>query len=144
MQTIYFYNSKEPYGFLNNYTRTRIFIFEKWYPTVEHAYQAQKATNAKDHELIRTAPTPKDARILGQQIKMIDGWDNIKIGVMRACLIAKFTQHPQLLVELISTENSEIVEDSPIDSFWGIGEHKNGQNNLGKLLVEVRNLLNKN
>lgn len=31
-----------------------------------------------------------------------------------------------------------IVEDSPKDSFWGWGESRNGQNNLGKLWMKLR------
>jgi ribA/ribD-fused uncharacterized protein len=43
----------------------------------------------------------------------------------------------------LSTGDEEIVEDSPIDSYWGCGADGKGQNNLGKILMEVRSRLRK-
>lgn len=36
-----------------------------------------------------------------------------------------------------------IVQDSPYDSFWGIGPDGKGENNLGKALVKLRTELRK-
>jgi domain of unknown function (DUF1768) len=37
-----------------------------------------------------------------------------------------------------------IVEDSPKDDFWGWGSNRNGQNNLGKLWMKLREELKNN
>lgn len=68
-------------------------------------------------------------------------WEQVKIDIMKECLLAKFTQNAKLKQLLLSTGESTIVEDSPRDDFWGIGKHKTGKNMLGKLLMEVRSVL---
>jgi len=68
--------------------------------------------------------------------KINPNWDTVRMEVMRKGLTAKFTQNPQLLKLLLETGPRYLIEDSPRDSFWGAA--KNGQNHLGKLLVELR------
>lgn len=58
---------------------------------------------------------------------------------MRDIILAKFTQNARCKQVLLSTKGQMLYEDSPYDDFWGIGSAKNGQNHLGKLLVEIRN-----
>jgi len=64
----------------------------------------------------------------------------------------KFGSNPYLKDILLSTGNKTIVEASPFDTIWGIGLHWkddkvldeknwNGQNLLGKALMEVRKRL---
>ncbi len=57
---------------------------------------------------------------------------------MREALTAKFRQNPELLEQLLATGDAELVENSPVDYFWGIGADGSGKNTLGKLLMEVR------
>jgi ribA/ribD-fused uncharacterized protein len=139
--TIKFYKSNDQYGYLNNFYPSKIFIYGKYYPTVEHAYQAQKTFSYEDRELIRKASTPKQARDLGQKVFMIYNWDDLKYDVMYDCILAKFTQYPDLREKLLSTNNEDIVENSPIDSWWGCGSDGTGSNYLGKILMRIRNLL---
>ncbi len=40
--------------------------------------------------------------------------------------------------QLEKTDNREIVENSPIDDFWGIGPEGNGENQLGKPWMKIR------
>ena len=40
--------------------------------------------------------------------------------------------------KLLETKDYLIVEDSPKDNFWGWGENRTGQNNLGKLWMKIR------
>jgi N-glycosidase YbiA len=68
-------------------------------------------------------------------------WEEVKISVMKKGLYAKFTQNPGLQESLLSTDDREIMENSPYDSFWGIGPQGNGQNQLGKLLMRLRSHL---
>lgn len=57
---------------------------------------------------------------------------------MEHALSLKFTSHKELLALLLSTEGCTLIEDSPIDSYWGIGSDKRGKNKLGILLDKVR------
>jgi len=98
----------------------------------------------------KLAPKHKDHRTLNEiiqhykmSVKIREDWDDVRVNVMRTGLQAKFTQHVKLRALLLSTGDSIIVENSPRDSFWGIGKDGAGQNMLGKLLMEVREMLKK-
>lgn len=78
--------------------------------------------------------------------------EGLKKQTMMDALVAKFSQNPHLRDCLVSTGDSEIVEASANDLFWGAGVSlKNigskpkddwpGQNVLGSLLQEVRTTL---
>jgi hypothetical protein len=41
-------------------------------------------------------------------------------------------------VILLDTGEELIVEDSPTDYYWGCGQEKTGQNQLGQILMNVR------
>ncbi len=136
---ILFYKSVEPWGFLNNFRKARFFVYGDWFDTVEHAYQIQKTTSAVEYNhFMRSAITPRQARDFGQLLTMREGWNDMRVEVMRTCVMAKFLQHHDLLEKLLNTGIAEIVEDSPIDWFWGWGSDHSGANHLGKILMEVR------
>ena len=44
---------------------------------------------------------------------------------------------------LLSTGERKLIEDSPVDYYWGCGEDGSGVNMLGKLLMELRTELQK-
>lgn len=107
----------------------------KEYTSVEHAFQAAKATTLEDHERVRTAPGPGYAKMEGRQITLRDDWEKVKYDVMLECLRAKF-EIPSFKGRLLSTADRELREDSPTDFVWGW--RNNGQNLLGKALMQVR------
>ena len=39
---------------------------------------------------------------------------------------------------LLDTLDAEIIEDSPVDYFWGCGIDRTGTNHLGRILMQVR------
>lgn len=71
-------------------------------------------------------------------IKIRSDWDSVKDSIMMFVLRCKFTQNSQIKNILISTYNSYLIEDSPRDSYWGIGKNKDGKNMLGQLLMALR------
>lgn len=126
-------------GPFSNFADSTIFIDigfgTKSYPTVEHAFQAAKATTMEDHDRVRTAPGPGYAKLEGRQIALRDDWEQVKYDVMLECLRAKFAI-PSFKGRLLSTADRELLEDSPTDFVWGY--RNNGQNLLGKALMQVR------
>ena len=70
-------------------------------------------------------------------------WDVVRVPIMRWCLKAKLACNWSSIKKLIlSTKNKPIVEESKRDNYWGAipqanGELK-GQNQLGRLLMELR------
>lgn len=141
--TIKFYKSVPPYGYMNNFCKASMFIYGRWWRNVEAAYQAQKTTVADEYDSIWICPTPRMARDMGQKVTMRPDWNDVKITVMYECVLAKFTQNHELREQLLSTGDEDIVEDSPVDSFWGCGVDGAGKNHLGKILVQVREDLRK-
>jgi ribA/ribD-fused uncharacterized protein len=68
-------------------------------------------------------------------------WESVKVEIMRDALMAKFTQHDELRVLLLSTGDAKIVEHTENDAFWGDGGDGSGKNTLGQLLMQVRESL---
>lgn len=60
---------------------------------------------------------------------------------MEQVLYLKFTQHEQILRELVATSPAPLVWTSQHDPYWGAGPDGKGRNELGKLLVKVRDKL---
>lgn len=134
-----FYKMKDPGGYMSNYYKARFFIYNRWWDTVEHAYQAQKCALPVEYDAIHQAKKANDARLLGQKVQMREHWDDIhKDRVMEECVRAKFLQHKDLRVQLIATGEEELIEDSPVDSYWGCGADGTGKNTLGKILMKIR------
>lgn len=112
-------------------------------PTVEHAYQAEKATTHHDYYRIITATQPGTAKRIGQTIKLRPDWEVAKFNVMRMALRSKFSI-PHLQEQLLATGDRWLKEgNSWHDDIWGdctCEEHRYvaGQNHLGRMLMEVR------
>ncbi len=138
---------KNQHFFLSNFFTCNIEWQGKKYKTVEHLYQASKACNEKDHELVRNAPSPKEAKQFGRMIKCRPDWEGIKIEVMRNALMMKFVDE-KLSARLIGTNNAPLIEGNMWhDNFWGQcwcarchddGSRDRAINMLGALLMEVR------
>lgn len=125
------------YAFLSNWHASTFSVNGKLYPTVEHAYQASKADSESEHEIIRRAKTPAEAKKLGQSIVVREGWHEAKVTLMRDFVRAKF-ENPLLRELLLATGDAELVQDNKFnDRFWGVC-NGSGQNWLGKILEEVR------
>jgi hypothetical protein len=110
------------------------------YRSVEHAYQALKATTTADHDLVMNAMTPGQAKKLGKKVRIRDDWDQVKDAVMLSLVRAKFSQNPDLREKLAATGDTELVEgNSWGDVYWGTDLKTGvGQNKLGKMLMVVR------
>ena len=68
---------------------------------------------------------------------------NGRIFTMIIGVVSKFSQNKKLLKQLLETGDKKLYEDSPRDSFWGIGKDKKGQNWLGRILVCTRDTFRK-
>jgi ribA/ribD-fused uncharacterized protein len=108
------------------------------FPTAEHLYQALKTNDLAWFERIRLASTPGMAKHFGRAAPRVNGWDEMKVRVMRGVLRAKFTQNVDLLQKLLATGDAGLIEGNTWgDRFWGVCRGE-GENHLGKLLMELR------
>lgn len=140
---ISFYVPSDEYGFLCNFSAHGFVIGGVYWRTAEHFFQAQKFLDTEYAERIRAVRTPGEAKNLGRtrKIPIRTDWENVKVDVMRQAVLAKFTTHEELRERLLATGNQEIVENAPGDTFWGCGKFGNGQNWLGRILMECREQL---
>jgi len=65
----------------------------------------------------------------------------MKICVKRGAVLAKFTQHKELLELLLLTEDAKIVEQTENDHYWGDDGDGKGKNMLNRILMEIREKL---
>jgi len=110
------------------------------WPTSEHAYQAAKFTKPEIVQEIKSARSAHDAFKLSRKFaeQKRPDWDEIKVGVMEEIVRAKLSQHLYIQQKLKETGDREIIEDSPVDSYWGWGPNKDGKNHLGKIWMRLR------
>ena len=123
----------------------------KWngylYSSVEEAYQAASFMGSDEElvEKIKKSYSADDAQRIAyaNRDKQRKDWDNIKVDIMEELLRLKLEQNPYVKKKLLQTKKNLIVEDSPKDSFWGWGPNRNGNNQLGKLWMKLRDELMK-
>ena len=127
-------------AFLSNYHEAQFIIDGKIYNSVEHFFHASKADNEIEHEMVRNANTPAEAKKLGRSVHLRSDWEEEKINIMYLGLLAKFCCHLNLAIKLVETGDDTLEElNDWNDMFWGINiETREGQNMLGKLLMKVR------
>lgn len=113
------------------------------YPTVEHYFQASKAQTLDEHLLVSSQPSAKLAKRAGRRVALRPDWEDVKMDVMLTALRAKFSQ-PPFAAALLATGEDVIAENSPTDFEWGVRDATGGfagQNQLGRLLMQVRDEL---
>jgi ribA/ribD-fused uncharacterized protein len=113
------------------------------YATIEHYFQANKATTRDDHDWIADAVGPWTAKKRGRGCVLRSDWEDVKFDVMMTALRVKFAQ-PPFRAALLGTHDRFIAEDSPTDFVWGIRDAQggvSGDNLLGKALMLIRDEL---
>jgi N-glycosidase YbiA len=166
---IYFYGEKDSYGEFSNYYPSPFTLNGIRYSTVEHFYQSQKfmGPNATPRSLeyarfIINQNTPNKAKILANQqirggykwvqelnniirnyqdVKIRSDWEDIKDNIMRKGVMHKFLQNQNLSSLLSMTNDKILVEHTSRDNYWGDAGNGTGQNKLGKILMETRDIL---
>lgn len=128
---------KGQYSFLSNFYPVQVEIEGIVYPSVEHAYVAMKTMDIELRKQISLMETAGKVKRMGRTLNIRSDWDHIKLPVMFGLLRLKF-QKPELKLLLISTGDSHLEEGNWWgDTFWGVCKGV-GENNLGKLLMRVR------
>lgn len=158
MDYILFWKPHQPYG-----------EFSQWYPSVfqddkrniyENAEQymmAQKALLFNDKNMyfqIMKTSDPNLVKKYGRRVKNFDNniWLQNCYQIIVNGNFFKFSQNDELKTLLLSTNDKILAEASPFDKLYGIGmlsidaqkvsmDQLNGQNLLGKALMEVRKKL---
>ena len=135
---------KGDYRWLSNFEMCDVWYEGDCYPSSEHAFQAAKTLVKDERRSIQFADTPGKAKKLGQEVTLQKDWTPEKrIRIMRTILRNKFIYNDHLKQKLLDTGNEELVEGNTWgDTFWGVCNGI-GENNLGKLLMEIRDDIKK-
>lgn len=131
--------------FLSNYHECPVEHEGILYGSSEAAYQAAKTENLAKRRLFAEM-RPNQSKKEGQYLTLRVGWNDMKVSVMREVLMDKFTRNRELGLMLVSTAPVRFEETNWWgDMFWGVCWHNGawrGENNLGKVLMDIRNILN--
>lgn len=123
--------------FLSNFYNCKIKYEGIIYPSVENAYQASKTLNLEERKQFINI-SPKHAKYLGKKIKLRNNHCNLKLGIMKELLQIKFN-NKELKLKLLNTGDEWLEEKNTWnDTYWGTCNGI-GENNLGKLLMNIRN-----
>jgi len=163
-----FFYSHEPKSYSDTKwnRKTKPWVYSNWfqipytnndqeYACVEQEFMHQKALLFGDNEIaekIMSTSSPQLMKKLGRRVHNFSQseWDKHKYEIVKSACLAKFYQNPALAKSLMATGNCTIVEASPFDTIWGIGFSRStalntqkywGQNLLGKILMEIREIL---
>ena len=145
-RTVYFYG-----GWLSNFAPTPGLALPYGYcghhepglvdvRSVEHWFQACKATSRREFEEILASPTAAGAKRAGRSVSLRADWEEVKYEVMLRALAGKFAAEPYRS-GLLLTSGRPLAEDSPTDFVWGARDPQGGyrgQNLLGQALMAVR------
>lgn len=150
--TIRFYKASEhPYGAFSNLARLPVVFEGREFYCAEAAYQAKKALKPEVREWLLAAPSPSLLAMAAHGLYVWDvvpNWAQIKVPRMRAIVEAKFRQNAEARELLLSTGDRRIAESATTSNatnrFWGECKTAKGwvgQNTLGVILMEVREVL---
>lgn len=131
------------HAFLSNFAIVEVEYKGKLYSSVEHAFQSAKCKDpewklkCQDDKI-----TPGKIKSLAKLVKAVDGWQQLKLGVMKELVKKKFEQEP-FKQQLIDTGHIHIQEGNHwYDSFWGVRtDNGKGQNHLGRIIMDIRDEL---
>ena len=125
---------------------------EVYFPTSEHAFHAFKTLDdwriLKQSEVSKFLDftkyeTPGKAKRAGKSVDMnVALWNAVRTDVMRFVLKCKF-KNAELRKKLLDTGDAYLEETNTWgDKYWGVCNGE-GDNHLGKLLMEIRDNLRK-
>lgn len=134
------------YIYFSPYTAHAIEINGTIYPTIEHAYQCARYDDQKIIEEIRKTASPLLAWQMSSKYKHLQnpkfGDNAFKRKVMKEMMRLKLLQHREVRDALINSYDQMIVKKivtyPPGDGFWDIGEDGKGENQIGKIWMELR------
>lgn len=132
------------YYFLSNFYSSQVTWEGITYQNNEAAFQSAKVLDKNNRQKFANLD-PSASKRKGRNVQLRYDWEKVKFDIMYQICFAKFSQNSDLREKLLLTGN-EILEEGNNwgDRIWGTVNGK-GQNNLGKILMRVREeLKNKN
>lgn len=133
-------------GFTGEHRYLSNFFIEPDDSFVEWEYQRAKCASWSDRarfdKLFDAGKlSPGLAKKIGRTVKIRDDWEDVKVEIMLFYVTKKFRDHDALLWKLKTTYPAYLEETNTWgDQYWGVCRGI-GQNMLGAVLMEVRDIL---
>lgn len=136
----------EYFDFLHNNFQTPVYFSGILYPSVSHAYHAARSNDERTRRAILNAETFQALGNIALRINDPIDWQERKVKIMEQLVRDKFRRSKELQERLKLTEGRELVmtytDNNSKNNFWGVVKG-NGQNQLGRILMKIReDLLN--
>jgi ribA/ribD-fused uncharacterized protein len=138
---------RNEYFWLSNMTRVWVILDDVRYPSTEHAFVAGKTLIPAEREPL-LALKPGEAKRYGGSkagnLTLRPDWMQVKYDLMLNLLRQKFVNNSEFRRKLLATGDSVLIEGNTWhDNDWGdcsCGRCAStpGQNNLGRLIMQVR------
>ncbi len=115
---------------------------ELTFPSVEHAYQAAKWPEHQRTQFIDV--TAGQSKRIGKLAPNFNAkkWNKVKYDLMYQLNWTKYSTNPILQEKLVLTDGCILEErNSWGDTDWGTDQYGHGENNLGKILMRVRDVI---
>jgi len=126
------------YRFLSNFCPAQVYFDEIHFSSVEHAYVASKTLDPSERIKISLIDSPGQAKRYGRKLELRSDWDFVKHSFMKDFVRQKFLD-TGLLMMLLETGDRELIEGNTWgDTYWGQSPVGVGENNLGKILMNIR------
>ena len=131
-----------PFANFSNFAPVVVELWERKYPSVEHAYQSAKNEGEEWKKYCQSDVPAGRLKQASRHVKLVANWDTLKVDIMRWLVWCKFQQEPFKTL-LLSTGDQHIQEGNWWnDAFWGVNlKTGQGQNVLGQMIMETRKLL---
>ena len=131
---------------LDNFSSFKVEVDGYLYASLEEAFQS--SLFLPDYpdisERIKKSHSAHEAqKIMFENIDKVKYSNKEQVKIMEKLLKLKVDQNPYVKKKLLETKDYTIVEDSPKDDFWGWGPNRDGNNELGKLWMKIREDLKK-
>ena len=128
---------------LSSYSKHAFFLDDAQWPSAAHYFHAMKFEDADYREKIRQAAHPKKAKQLGRsrRKKLRSDWKDVRTTMMTRAIYIKCKYHTEVLESLLESDDRDLIENNNYDYFWCCGRDRRGENQYGKVLMNVRNKL---
>jgi ribA/ribD-fused uncharacterized protein len=142
IMSILFNSKSADYNWLSNFYGCPVVTPAGTFSNVEGYFQWMKqpleARIATISDFLRY--TGYEAKCAMRNHPMREGWFDLRLGVMRLAVLAKFN-NAGLKLRLAETDKEELIEYAPWDhqgSYWGQNANGIGENHTGRIIMEVR------
>lgn len=92
------------YTVCDNFLKCFFKVLDKEYCSSENYFQCMKATNEKDHEMLRNCGPGMDVWVASRHIQLRADWEKVKVRIMHMANLNKFSQNKDFADTLIKTK----------------------------------------